>query len=158
VTVIGATGHQVLPTEALPYLVDQVRKAIRARRAPLCVVTALAAGADQLVAREVLKEGGSLHAIVPAAGYESTLSGGDLRSYEELFTKADRVTRLDFQEPSEQAYWAAGKEMVDRCDLLLAIWDREPARGLGGTGDVVAYATKAGKDVRVIWPSGLARA
>ena len=148
----------MLPAEALPYLVDQVRRVIRACRAPPCVVTALAAGADQMVAREVLQEGGSLHAIVPAAGYESTLSGGDLRAYQELLTQADRVTRLDFHKPSEQAYWAAGKKMVDCCDLLLAIWDGEPARGLGGTGDVVAYATKAGKDVRVIWPGGMARA
>jgi hypothetical protein len=158
VTVVGATGHQVLPTEALPYLVEQVRKDIRSCQVPLRVVTALAAGADQLIAREVLQEGGSLHAIVPAAEYESTLSGDDLHSYEELIAQADLVTRLDFHEPSEQAYWAAGKDMVDRCDLLLAIWDGEPARGLGGTGDIVAYATKTGKDVHVIWPSGTVRA
>jgi len=93
-----------------------------------------------------------------AAGYESTLSGDDRRSYDQLIDKADRVTHLDFPEPSEQAYWAAGQEVVNRCDLLIAIWDGKPSRGLGGTGDVVEYARAAGKDVRIIWPSGAVRA
>jgi hypothetical protein len=143
--------------DALDYLVEGVRQILRGCRPPLRAITSLAAGADQLVAREVLGEGGSVHAIVPADNYESTFSPEDLHSYEFLIAQADEVTRLDFPEPSKQAYWAAGKAMVDSCDLLVAIWDGEPARGLGGTGDVVAYATSSGKEVRVIWPEGVVR-
>ncbi len=33
-----------------------------------------------------------------------------------------------------------GLVVVERCDLLLAIWDGHPAHGLGGTADIVAYA------------------
>jgi hypothetical protein len=157
-TIIGATGHQQLPAEAMSFLIDHVQATVRSCQPPLCVLTALAAGADQLVARAVLREGGSLYAIVPAAGYESTLDGDDLHSYEELLMQAAEITRLEFGEPSEQAYWAAGKEIVNRCDLLIAIWDGQRARGLGGTGDVVDYARSTGKDVRVIWPSGAVRA
>ena len=157
-TVVGATGHQNLPVGARPYLVQEVRKTLRACAPPLSVASSLAAGADQMIAREALRNGGRLQAIVPARGYESTLSPKDLRSYKNLIAQADEVTRLDFPEPSERAYWAAGQEIVDRCDVLVAIWDGRPARGLGGTGDVVNYATQTGKDVRVIWPSGLARA
>jgi hypothetical protein len=154
---IGVTGHQHLPEESSTVLLLKVRDVIESVPPPLGVITALAAGADQLVAREVLRHGGTLHAIVPAAGYESTLSGDDRRAYGQLLAKADRVTHLDFPEPSEQAYWAAGQETVNRCDLLIAIWDGKPARGLGGTGDVVRYARTAGKDVRIIWPSGAVR-
>jgi hypothetical protein len=125
--------------------------------APRHVFTSLAAGADQLVARAVLHEGGSIHAIVPSANYEATLDGDDLIAYNELLGEADQVTQLDFREPSEEAYWAAGKEIVDRSDLLIAIWDGKPARGLGGTGDVVNYARSRGKSVHVIWPSGAVR-
>lgn len=157
-TAIGATGHQSLPIEAMSFLVENVQAVVRSCRPPRRVFTSLAAGADQLVARAVLKEGGSLHAIVPSVGYAATLEGDDLLSYEELLSKADQVTRLEFQEPSEQAYWAAGKEVVDRCDVLLAIWDGQPPRGLGGTGDVVTYARDRGKDVHVIWPLGAVRA
>ncbi len=39
---------------------------------------------------------------------------------------------------------AAGVWMVDRSDRLVAIWDGKPAAGLGGTGDVVAYALERG--------------
>lgn len=39
------------------------------------------------------------------------------------------------------AYFSAGKLVVDQCDVLIAVWDREPARGIGGTGDIVAYAS-----------------
>jgi hypothetical protein len=157
VTRIGATGHQELPVEAGPYILEHVRGILSGCSAPLRAVTALAAGADQLVAREVLRNGGSLYAIVPAVGYEGTFTGEDLREYEYLLAQADQLTRLDFPEPSEHAYWAAGKTMVDNCDVLVAIWDGEPARGLGGTGDVVAYAETSSKDVRVIWPDGVVR-
>ena len=156
-TIVGATGHQQLPADAIPYLVDQVRRTVRAYEPPLSVACSLAAGADQLIAREALQCGGRLLVIVPARGYESTFSHKELRSYENLMAQADDVTRLDFSDPSERAYWAAGQAVVDLCDVLVAIWDGQPARGLGGTGDVVDYATRAGKEVRVIWPTGLAR-
>ncbi len=141
----------------MPYFVKQVRAVVRSCQPPRCVFTSLAAGADQLVARAVLKEGGSIHAIVPSAEYETTLAGDDLATYRELLAQAEQVTRLDFRQPSEQAYWAAGKEIVDYCDLLIAIWDGAPARGLGGTADVVNYARSRGKDVQVIWPTGVIR-
>jgi hypothetical protein len=37
-----------------------------------------------------------------------------------------------------------GKVVVDRAEVLIAVWDGLPARGLGGTADVVAYAGSAG--------------
>ena len=40
----------------------------------------------------------------------------------------------------EAAYAAAGLAVLDRCDLLIALWDGMPARGPGGTGDQVAEA------------------
>jgi hypothetical protein len=46
---------------------------------------------------------------------------------------------------------------VDRSDVLLAVWDGQPARGPGGTGDVVAYARARGTPVEVVWPAGAAR-
>jgi hypothetical protein len=157
VTRLGATGHQELPADAGQYVVERVREVLEQFVPPLRVISALAAGADQLVAREVLRVGGSLHVVVPAVGYEASFPPADRREYEHLLKQADDVTRLNFPEPSEPAYWAAGRRVVDGCDILVAIWDGRPARGLGGTGDVVAYAETRGKDVRVIWPEGVVR-
>jgi hypothetical protein len=52
---------------------------------------------------------------------------------------------------------AASTFMLGRADHLWAIWDGRPARGYGGTADVVAYARENGLPVRVIWPDGAHR-
>jgi hypothetical protein len=36
-------------------------------------------------------------------------------------------------------------EGVENCDLLVAIWDGEPARGPGGTGETVELFRQAGR-------------
>lgn len=156
-TRVGVTGHQHLPREALRYITEGARAVLAQCAPPVRAVTSLAAGADQLVAREALRLGGTLHVIVPADRYETTFSQDDESSYWSLLGKAEEVTRLEFSSPSEEAFWAAGKAVVDGCDLLIAIWDGKPARGFGGTGEVVAYAHELRKDVRIIWPVGAVR-
>lgn len=46
---------------------------------------------------------------------------------------------LPYSKP-EEAFLACGKAVADWTDILIAIWDGRPAKGRGGTGDVVAYA------------------
>ena len=48
----------------------------------------------------------------------------------------------------------AGRLMLDKADELYAVWGGKPARGYGGTGDVVAEARARGLPVRVISPQG----
>ena len=60
-------------------------------------------------------------------------------------------------EPSEAAFLAAGRLVVERSDVLAAVWDGKPARGSGGTADVVDYAKELRREVVVIWPEGLER-
>ena len=50
---------------------------------------------------------------------------------------------------TEDAYRAAGEAVVERSDVLLAVWDGQPAKGIGGTGEVVAAAGRLG--VPVSW-------
>ena len=50
-----------------------------------------------------------------------------------------------------------GRAVVDRSSVLVAVWDGQPSRGLGGTADVVAYARERGVPVEVIWPEGASR-
>lgn len=47
--------------------------------------------------------------------------------------------------------------LVGLVDELIAVWDGKPARGYGGTADVVAYAERTGVPVRVLWPEGASR-
>ena len=157
-TRIGATGHQRIPDSAQPAVLSGIREIIRAALPPLVAITSLAAGADQAVANEVLAVDGKLEVIVPCRRYERSFqSSAAAKEFRSLLSRADDVTRLDYEEPSEEAYWAAGRAVVDRSDLLLAVWDGQPARGLGGTADVVAYAREIGTPVRIVWPTGAVR-
>ncbi len=52
---------------------------------------------------------------------------------------------------------AASKFMIGQAGQLWAVWDGQPARGYGGTADVVACARDNGLPVRVIWPDGACR-
>jgi hypothetical protein len=43
--------------------------------------------------------------------------------------------------------------VVARCDLLVAVWNGAPARGLGGTADIVSYARECGRATVIIDPA-----
>jgi len=156
---IGVTGHQKLPKDGLLVIRTGIRDELQraVTRDELVGVTSLAAGADQLFARLVLDVGGSLHIIVPSSNYERTFADKDLKDYRELKHSAERVDVLPFSDPNERAFFEAGKRVVDECDELIAVWDGLPAKGLGGTADVVRYAHSRGRVVVVVWPSGMRR-
>lgn len=155
-TAIGLTGHQVMPAAAFEHAEQELRDLLERHPRPqgLC---SLAVGSDQLFARLVLQTGGELHAVIPSAGYERTFGPAELASYRELSAAAATTTVLDFDEPGESAFHAAGMYVVDHCDLLAAVWDGQPARGLGGSADVVRYAHMVGRPVTIIWPRGARR-
>lgn len=157
-TMIGCTGHQQMPLEARVYADREMRLLLASVETPIVGLSSLAAGADQMFARAVRGLGGRLHVFIPSDGYESTFSvAEDLRSYLQLLAEATTVATLPCPEPSEAAFLAAGKAVVDECDVLYAVWDGKPAQGLGGSGDVVKYARSQGKAVQVIWPEGVSR-
>jgi hypothetical protein len=139
-----------------------VERALRERLARLPAdvlvgVSSLADGADQLFAEAILALGGSLEVVVPAARYREALPPTSQEAYDRLLALASAVERLDYQESTSEAHMAAGRVVVQRSDVLLAVWDGQPARGFGGTGDVVAYALERGVPVEVVWPRGAER-
>ncbi|WP_020691790.1 hypothetical protein [Aeromicrobium massiliense] len=153
---IGVTGHQKLPRIAAE-LVEERLHEWYPDGLGITVVCSLAEGADSLVADILLCAGAELHAIIPSQGYRQTFDEQSVETYERLLGQASRVDVLDFREPSEEAYLSAGQLMVSTCETLIAVWDGEPSRGVGGTGDIVEFAASLGKSVRVIWPPGVAR-
>jgi hypothetical protein len=150
---LGVTGHRVLPDEAaLGARIDDAIDDLADGRA-VHLLTSLAEGADRVVARRVLaRDGGTIEAILPleAGDYEddfaSPASVEDFRDLLERSAASEVVTG-----PTRTAaYEAAGFAVVERSDGLLALWDGRPARGRGGTADVVAHARRLGHPVRVV--------
>lgn len=156
---IGITGHQDIPPTARAEIESRMRETLARHREPdLTGIGSLATGADQLFVHCVLELGGALEIVVPCEGYETTFATARERStYRTALGSARSVQRLAYAVPSEEAFMAAGVAVVDRCELLIAVWDGQPARGLGGTADVVRHARAVGRDVVVIWPVGARR-
>lgn len=155
---IGVTGHQDIPTEALEHVTRGISGVLDGIKDGLVGVSSLAVGADQIFASLVLERGGRLEVVLPSNSYEKTFSRSeDLSRFHSLLARATTVEKLSFAEPSDEAYLAAGIRVVDSSDVLLAIWDGEPAKGKGGTADIVEYAKGRGGRLEVIWPSGVAR-
>ena len=127
-----------------------VDDALQTLEPPLVGVTSLAAGADQLFAAAVVDAGGELEVIVPAEGYAESLPEHVRPDFDRFESIATRVTVLEFSEVGADAYLAAGLTMLERCDVLIAVWDGAASRGEGGTADIVRRARERGIPVRVV--------
>lgn len=151
-TRIGITGHQRLEDAAgWPWVEGIVDDELDASATPIEVVTSLAAGADQLVARLGIARGGTVHAVLPFFGIERTFASEDLLAYRLLISQAT-VEVLQTPGTDEDAYLAAGRRVVELSDVMIAVWDAKPAKGKGGTADIVAYAIASGVPVVHINP------
>jgi hypothetical protein len=155
--VLGVTGHQDIPSNALEYVRSALDAEVSKRPKPVGVCS-LAAGADQLFAEVIVSRAGKLTVVIPCRDYETTFADhANEERYKRLLSKASDVIELDYPQPSEEAFFAAGQQVVDMADELIAIWDGERAKGHGGTADVVDYAYGKNKPVVVIWPEGVKR-
>ena len=121
----------------------------------LYFVSALADGADTLAAKRALEKNWRLLAPIPFSieSYASDFSDEDRREFTALLSKADSVAELDGVRngpaAEERAYLQAGLMTVDQSDLVIAVWDGEEARGVGGTAMIKEEALSAGK--HVVW-------
>jgi hypothetical protein len=150
---IGITGHQKLENSRGWEWVDiELTNIITQLPKPLTGITSLAIGADQLFAKIILQNGGCLNVILPFEGYEFVFDDDGRRNYYQLLERAANVETLSKMTSNEESYFEAGKQIVDKADLLIAVWDSKPAKGLGGTADVVRYAKQCGKKIIHINP------
>jgi len=162
---VGVTGHRTIEERELvsrkirEILHDRVWELFDPpvqRKEPLTrlaftVLSLLAEGADCLVADEVLKTADSeLEAVLPLAreDYLRDFSTPETKAeFRELLNRARKTTVIkeagpdtELDEVRKKAYEGAGRYVVDHCDLLIAIWDGRPARGRGGTAEIIDYA------------------
>jgi len=157
---VGVTGHRNLarPNEVVAQ-VDAVLDRLAADGdRTLVVVSALAEGADRLVAHRVLaRPGGRLVALLPLKPVDYVSDFADAASvqeFTELLAAADESEVIEGA-PSddrtrEAAYERAGHAMLDRSEVLIALWDEEKGRGRGGTSDIVFEARLIGKSVEIV--------
>ena len=156
--VVGVTGHRSLRPSDIPILEHQVRDVLRDLqkrypRLPLVVVSPLAAGSDQLVARIALEMRIRVIAPLPmpVALYRDDFPSEDARA--EFERQCDQVEAhvlplsrgnsvASISTPGsarDKQYAEAGTFTSNHCHFLLAMWDGEPSEQLGGTAQIVRF-------------------
>lgn len=174
--IIGTTGHRVLDNDDRLHrsIMTSVKKILEMNEGgTVTVLSPLAEGADRLLyesIKEMHPETG-LHAIIPMDVCDYLKDFGTDASKEQFLEMLEDSISIDVVLAGSQtkkteryegssrisqmirnaSYDACGKLMVDICDILIAIWDGEEARGKGGTGDVVQYARN--RATPLIWIS-----
>ncbi len=156
--IIGVTSHRNLVTSELDPIRERVREFFMRLKQdfpelPLVVLSALAEGGDQLVAREALEAGARLVAplpLTPESYLEDFRSDASRREFSKLCARASvvqlpvlaRNTPAGVAVPGEQRdaqYAEAGVYVASHSHILLAIWDGQSSDLLGGTAQIVRY-------------------
>jgi hypothetical protein len=159
---VGVTGHRHLGDDPgvawfvharCALLLDRLQGLARLAHRRVCAYSALAIGADQLFAQAALGLGIPLVGVIPFEDYPLDFPGADRDTYEALLARCVKVQQLPNKRRSEKAYFDAGKWVANQVEYLVAVWNGLPAAGLGGTGDVVAYAEKKKRIVLRINPA-----
>ncbi len=133
-------------------VVEREAWAFASRRPELSVISALAEGADRIVAEAGLAAEYGLGVVLPFVRgiYREDFAGDASRAeFDALLARNGAVFELDGKrEASARAYEAAGLLMLANADIVIAIWDQMPAEGIGGTAVIVERAVA--DDVPVI--------
>lgn len=150
--IVAGTGHRIdklIQKFPFPDLEERLylfaRDVLRDYRASE-VISGMALGWDQAIARAAISLDIPLTAACPFKGQERLWNGRQQAAYRDLLTKATRVIyvcnhglNIAFQERNE---W-----MVDRCQMLLALYDGTP----GGTANCIEYANRWGGRIDNRW-------
>lgn len=147
---IGVTGHLDLcdrhPDQLRAAVADALGLLGGPSRVPVVVLSALARGADRVVAGVALEMGCELVAVLPMPPdlYASSLienSGDTPESIKEFWRLLGLAHNTCIVPPAssdpEAAYMAVGRDIARCSHILLAVWDGEGLEADGGTAWVV---------------------
>ena len=157
--IVGITGHRDLVDCSTIY--QQTRAFIAHLmqsfpHTPICVLSALAEGADQCCAEAALDCGAELWTVIPFCETEYCKkfcddSGRD--KYFALKSKSSRVIEINEDPASPRKYEAAGCYIAEHSTILLAVWNGRKVDRPGGTWAVIDYALNRHRYIFSIQPA-----
>jgi hypothetical protein len=153
--VVGFCGHRhLVNVTAIDHAIGTVLTRLEQRHPLLVGISSAAFGADLLFAEQMQRRGHPLQLVLP---FPPERFRQDFTEQPDDWSRAERTIAraiaVDLAAPaatSGDAYLEAGVRTIERADIVIAVWDGEPARGVGGTGDVVAYARSIGRPLVII--------
>ncbi len=157
--IVAVTGHRDLVEDELPAIKERLREFLGELLSDypdrgVTVMSALAEGADQLVAEEALRLDIPLIVPMPMARTLYVRDFENPRSREKfdlLCSRAAEIYELppadgnslesiaEYGPDRDQQYAQLGVFLSSHCHILLALWDGKDNDRLGGTGQVVRF-------------------
>lgn len=145
--IVAGSGHRsrTLGTDHPPkqlLLVEFAQKVLQ-RHNPTHVISGMALGWDQALARAAIREGIPFDAYVPFEGQERFWHSTDRAAYRDLLGVASRIEIVD---PGKELHFRdalmrRNEVMVRDADAVLGLWD---GRDWGGTFQCLRYAHSVG--------------
>lgn len=141
---IGVTGHRILAkNHNIENGIRQVMAAVETRYPNFewIVYSSLAEGADCIFVYYAL-ERLNVKLIVPLPfsleEYSAEFTSQQNRDvFWGLYERAYQTVIMPPRPTREAAYWTASEYILDRAQLIVAIWDGQEPQGVGGTGQFV---------------------
>ena len=147
--IFGVTGHRDLRDEDIPKLKESVRSLFMQYKSnyphtQIIVISALAEGADMLVARVAMELDVTLHVLLPYQEEQYLDSFDDAtnaKAFQELKAYASRVEVNSCVDTygHETCYQQLGERIADISNVLIALWDGTDNGKTGGTAAIVNY-------------------
>jgi hypothetical protein len=121
------------------------------------VLSPLAEGADRLVVKGLDKwtagrkdRQAELVVALPLPTYDYAqdfTSPESMADFLHLMEGAKEVLTIESLPNRQEAFAAVGRFVVDRCDVLIAIWNGNGSAEKGGTADTVSYARSISRPI-----------
>jgi hypothetical protein len=155
--VVGFCGHRRLTDPSVVEgAVRRVVGGLQDDGRRIIGICSAALGADLIFAEEMRHRGFPLQVVLPFPvdrfEHDFATQRGEWPRARAIIDAAIDLDIAAAAPDADAAYLDTGVRIVERADVLIAAWDGQPARGVGGTGDVVAYARAVGRPLVIIDP------
>lgn len=114
---------------------------------PINVISGMALGWDQALAVGAIALNIPVTAAVPCENYESRWPASSIKTYKQILDQCQEIVYVNKRYTGPHVMQARNEWMVDRCNILLALWDGSS----GGTRNCVKYAEQKGVIIENLW-------
>jgi hypothetical protein len=151
VLAVGFTGHRKVPyeTKSRQVIRDFLAQQKESHHGVMYGVCSAAAGADQLFAESCIELNIPLRILLPrpAEQFRADFDEASWQRTAHIIENAISVEVTGRHEAQNEQYYDCGIQTVAESQLLVALWDGQPSRGIGGTQEIVSYARKTGHPI-----------
>jgi hypothetical protein len=153
VVAIGFTGHRHLQDEqsCRARILEFLQEFKTKHHGTIYGLSSAAAGGDLLFAESCIQIGMPIRILLPAPKekFRDDFDEPTWARAESVMQRALSVEVAGDGQTKEECYYECGVETVQQSQLLLALWDGNPSKGLGGTEEMLSFAKGQGRPV--VW-------